>query len=67
MVLVHHPRTNNVLAMYWPSTLPLAPSDIVIGMLDGRKVVLAAGHWCRSCEKDKSEFDGDQSASAVPS
>jgi hypothetical protein len=26
MVLVHRPRTNNVLAMYWVSTLPLAPS-----------------------------------------
>jgi hypothetical protein len=27
MVLVHRPRTNNVLAMYWVSTSPLAPSD----------------------------------------
>jgi hypothetical protein len=26
MVLVHRPRTNNVLAMYWVSTSPLAPS-----------------------------------------
>jgi hypothetical protein len=26
MVLVHCPRTNNVLAMYWVSTSPLAPS-----------------------------------------
>ena len=26
MVLVHHPRTNNVLAMYLVSTSPLAPS-----------------------------------------
>ena len=29
MVLVHCPRTNNVLAMYWVSTSPLAPSDFV--------------------------------------
>jgi hypothetical protein len=28
MVLVHCPRTNNVLAIYWVSTSPLAPSDI---------------------------------------
>jgi hypothetical protein len=27
MVLVHCPRTNNVLAIYWVSTSPLAPSD----------------------------------------
>jgi hypothetical protein len=26
MVLVHRPRTNNVLAMYWVSTSPFAPS-----------------------------------------
>jgi hypothetical protein len=26
MVLVHCPRTNNVLAMYWVSTSPFAPS-----------------------------------------
>ena len=25
-MLVHRPRTNNVLAMYWVSTSPLAPS-----------------------------------------
>jgi hypothetical protein len=40
---------------------------IIVGVLNGRKVVLAAGHWGSSCEKDKSEFDGDQSASMVPS
>jgi hypothetical protein len=40
---------------------------IVVGMLDGREVVLVVGHWRRSCEKVKGEFDGDQFASAIPS
>jgi hypothetical protein len=40
---------------------------ILVGVLDRREVILATGHWCRSCEKVKGEFDGDQSASTVPS
>ena len=34
MVLVHCPRTNNVLAMYWVSTPPLAPSEWQCNMLN---------------------------------
>jgi hypothetical protein len=40
---------------------------IIVGVLDGREVVLLAGHCCGSCEKVKSKFDGDQLDSAVPS
>jgi hypothetical protein len=40
---------------------------VVFDVFNGREVVLAAGHWCSGCEKVKSEFDGDQSASTVPS
>jgi hypothetical protein len=40
---------------------------ILVGMLDRGKVVLAAGHWCGSCEKVKGKFDEDQLASMVPS
>jgi hypothetical protein len=40
---------------------------VVVGMLDGREVVLAVGHWCTGSEKVKGEFDGDQSDSTVPS
>jgi hypothetical protein len=34
MVLVHRPRTNNVLAMYWVSTSPLAPSVLRFETVD---------------------------------
>jgi hypothetical protein len=40
---------------------------VLVGVLNGGEVVLAAGHWCSGCEKVKSEFDGNQSVSAVPS
>jgi hypothetical protein len=40
---------------------------IVVSVLDRREVVLVTGHWSRSCEKVKGEFDGDQSASTIPS
>jgi hypothetical protein len=40
---------------------------VVVGVLNRREVVLAAGHWSRSCEKVKGKFDGDQSAQVVPS
>jgi hypothetical protein len=39
---------------------------VVVGVLNGREVILAAGHWCSGCEKVKGKFDGDQSASTVP-
>jgi hypothetical protein len=32
---------------------------IVVGMLDGMEVVLAARHWKKIGEKVKGEFDGD--------
>jgi hypothetical protein len=37
MVLVHCPRTNNVLAIYWVSTSPLAPSVIYQPMKFNKK------------------------------
>ena len=40
---------------------------VVVGMLNGRKVVLAAGHWCSGCEKVKSDLMGDQSVPSVSS
>ena len=33
MVLVYCPRTNNVLAMYWVSTSPFAPSDSLYSLV----------------------------------
>jgi hypothetical protein len=29
---------------------------VVVGVFDGGEVVLAVGHWSRSCEKVKGEF-----------
>ena len=40
MVLFHCPRTNNVLAMYWVSTSPLAPSGKVLNNLTAKFITL---------------------------
>ena len=47
MVLVYCPRTNNVLAMYWVSTSPFAPSDMKICKedIDQRKIHGVSVNW----------------------
>jgi hypothetical protein len=45
MVLVHRPRTNNVLAMYWVSTSPLAPSDTTQRLIQSTSAFSSIPHY----------------------